>query len=557
MKRNPPVNPFDSNRYIGTVFEIGPNSAHVMLTESSVDAVEVGAFVVVDCGQLALFGRLNNVELPTQATPPGADDPPSYATAVIELLTTIGLDGEGALRGIERFPHLGSRVYQAPPKLVGWLFECNQVRETGESEYQPVLLNLMSLKDGTHVGLAPERVFGRHCAVVGATGVGKSWTLARLMEECAHYAAKMILFDSTGEFYTLNAGVRHVHIGTDPTGMETSDEVSMPYNALTESDLFALFKPSGPTQGPKLRAAMKSLKLARVPNLATGGVVLKAGKLKFPFEKAYAARAKEIEDPRALFDITKLPAQIDAECVFPTGGFSSNPDPTRWGAPNEIERSNCVSLITRIEDMLYAPELACVFQPGEMRVIFDEIGSFLTDDAIRILRISLKHLPFAHDAREVVANAVGRHLMELARKAKLGGRPLVVVLDEAHHFLNENLAQEDIGIPLDAFELIAKEGRKHWLNFCIATQRPRDIPEGILSQIGTFIVHRLNNEKDRAAVENASASADHTVLEFIPGLSEGQAVVIGADLPLPLAIQINKPTQEPDSRGPNYQKLWR
>ena len=89
----------------------------------------------------------------------------------------------------------------------------------------------------------------------------------------------------------------------------------MPYQSLTEADLFALFKPSGPTQLVKLRAAVKSLKLARVPQLATRGVVLKAGVLKFPFEAACVARAGELEDPRAHFDISKLPAQIDAECV--------------------------------------------------------------------------------------------------------------------------------------------------------------------------------------------------------------------------------------------------
>jgi len=243
--------------------------------------------------------------------------------------------------------------------------------------------------------------------------------------------------------------------------------------------------------------------------------------------------------------------------VFPTGGFSSNPDPNRWGAPNEIERAACVSLITRIEDMLHAPELACVFQPGKTQTVFKEIEAFLNDDAIRVLRISLKYLPFAHNAREIVANAVGRHVLDLARKARFASRPLVLVLDEAHHFLNRNVADENTINPMDSFELIAKEGRKMALSFCIATQRPRDIPEGILSQIGTFVVHRLNNEHDRSAVENASADADRTVMAFIPGLSEGQGVIIGADLPLPLVVQVNKPDQQPDSRGPNYQKNWR
>ncbi len=367
----------------------------------------------------------------------------------------------------------------------------------------------------------------------------------------------MILLDPTGEYYRLSSSVHHVHVGSESSGPEASDEVSIPYRALTEADLFALFRPSGPTQAPKLRAAIKSLKMANDSRLATGGVIFKAGKLKAPYEALYAERAREIEDPRANFDISKLPAQIDAECVISSGGFASSPDSSHWGAPNELERSNCTSLITRIEEMLRAPELGCLFQPGQTRSIFDVIEAFIEEDAARVLRISLKDLPGSHQAHEIIANAIGRHMLELARAGRFKNRPLVMLLDEAHRFLNRSLGEEDSRYQMDSFELIAKEGRKLALNFCIATQRPRDIPEGILSQIGTFIVHRLNNQMDRNAVESASSEADHLAMAFVPGLREGQAIIMGADLPIPLAVQINQPEQQPDSRGPDYQNQWR
>jgi uncharacterized protein len=555
MRKAAPINPFDSSRCLGTIFEVGPTQARATFSDSASNSAEVGGFVVIKCGEFVLFGRINSMRSARVAN--GAESaPPSDANQVgeIELLTTMAIDGHSANRGIARFPHTGSEVYLAPSELLSWLFECSQIHDLA---VEPVMLNLTSLPDGTEIRLTPERLFGRHCAVLGATGAGKSWTFARLIEEAGRYSSKMILFDATGEFHTLSAGVRHIHIGTEPEQLETSREVAVPYQTLTESDLFALFKPSGPTQAPKLRAAIKSLKLAKVPQLATRGVVLKAGKLKAPFETAYAARAREIEDPRANFDISNLPAQIDAECVFPSGGFSSNPDPSRWGAPNEIERSNCVTLITRIEDMLQAPELACIFQPGEQRGVFDEVESFIADDSERVLHISLRHLPFAHDAREIVVNALGRHLLGLARTGKFRGRPLLLLLDEAHHFLNKTLGDENTRYPLESFELIAKEGRKLSLNIAIATQRPRDIPEGILSQMGTLIIHRLNNDRDREVVERASSEADRSAMAFVPGLGDGQAVIIGVDFPIPLAVQITPPTQMPDSRGPDYQTQWR
>jgi hypothetical protein len=94
------------------------------------------------------------------------------------------------------------------------------------------------------------------------------------------------------------------------------------------------------------------------------------------------------------------------------------------------------------------------------------------------------------------------------------------------------------------------------LTICIATQRPRDIPEDVLSQMGTLIVHRLTNDRDREVVERASGEIDRTAAAFLPTLAPGQAVIIGVDFPIPLTIQICKPQHEPDSRGPNYQTCW-
>jgi hypothetical protein len=156
-------------------------------------------------------------------------------------------------------------------KVVKWIGEsAGQDR----AEKRAVVLELAYLPsaEDTTVSLTPERLFGRHCAVLGATGGGKSWTVARLIEQAARFNAKVLLFDATGEFHTAQNRVLHAHIGHDPAPPVFSKEIAVPYNELTEADLFALFKPSGQTQAPKLRSAMKSLKLAKlVPTLATNG----------------------------------------------------------------------------------------------------------------------------------------------------------------------------------------------------------------------------------------------------------------------------------------------
>lgn len=96
--------------------------------------------------------------------------------------------------------------------------------------------------------------------------------------------------------------------------------------------------------------------------------------------------------------------------------------------------------------------------------------------------------------------------------------PLVVLLDEAHQFLDKSVGDEFSRTDLDALGLIAKEGRKYSLTCVLATQRPRDIPEDVLSQMGMFIVYRLINERDRNVVEKACGDLDSSAAKFLPTL---------------------------------------
>jgi DNA helicase HerA-like ATPase len=242
--------------------------------------------------------------------------------------------------------------------------------------------------------------------------------------------------------------------------------------------------------------------------------------------------------------------------VWPHGGAQGS-DTKLWGNQDQKELSYCIPLLTRIEQMLTSSELACIFRPESKASVRAELDSFLKGPDAKVIRISLRHLAFEYNVREIAVNAIGRHLLDLGRSGNFREKPVVVFLDEAHQFLNKQLGDENSRYPLDSFELIAKEGRKFSLNVCISTQRPRDIPEGVLSQMGTLIVHRLTNDKDREIVERASGEIDQSAAAFLPTLAPGQAIVIGVDLPMPLTVQVTEPGQKPDSRGPDYQSFWR
>lgn len=403
--------------------------------------------------------------------------------------------------------------------------------------------------------IPPEILFGRHAAVLGTTGGGKSWSLARIMEEVARMRSKVILLDAVGEFHKLMEGVYHVSIGSAPHPLGNAKEVAVPYHHLRESDMWAIFKPSGPSQGPKLRAAMKSLKLARLsPELAPEGNIIKVFKGKQRYEEEYLHFAAELENPYALFDIDKLPSQIQHECVDMQ---RSALEPLFWGGVNNVDLSYCVPLMNRVHDIIESPNLTCIFHPGNLPSIFTEMAEFLNSPHERIMCISLKYLPFEHNAREIVANALGRHLLELARQDYFRTFPLLVVVDEAHQFLQSTIRMEGEEFTLDSFALIAKEGRKFGLTTILSTQRPRDIPEGVLSQMGTFLVHRTINGRDLEVIEKACGELDPETARMIPLLESGQGLLIGVGIGKPRVIRITAPEQRPDSKGADYQQYWR
>jgi uncharacterized protein len=264
-----------------------------------------------------------------------------------------------------------------------------------------------------------------------------------------------------------------------------------------------------------------------------------------------------VEDPRTPFDVSSLAKQLMAECVYPDGGTLNKPDPKSWGALNPSDQTFCLPLAARIHAIVSSAAFHPVFG-GDASTSFGEcFAGFLSAPNMRVMRVCLGGVSYEYRAREFIVNAIGRAVLNEARSGRFRLRPLLVILDEAHNFLGRSIGFEDAKVNLDAFELIAREGRKYGLNICLATQRPRDLTEGVLSQIGTLIVHRLTNDRDREIVERACGEVDRSASAFLASLRSGEAAIIGVDFPIPLTVQIHKPATPPASDGPDYQSAWR
>ncbi|MAY73893.1 MAG: cell division protein FtsK [Phycisphaerae bacterium] len=523
---------------------------------------EVGEFVLIEGQTSLLLGRIVEVRLPDRdrrsINPSQSRFTELDAIGLIQLLGTVAMDSVQVTAGVACYPRLGDRVYSAPHEFLSELPRLMETR--GESVTVQLALGSIDSAFESIVYVKPEKLFGRHCAILGATGGGKSWTTARVIEECLKHKSKMILLDATGEYrgFTGDA-VTHCHLGQPSEKADGSTQASLPPMCFNESDFIALFEPSGKVQGPKLRSAIRSLRLATLkPALATNGVIRKIDQSKVSVVAAEqeVGIAEKLEDPSQPFDVTKLTAQIEQECVYPEGfgATRGTKDPNKWGGESG-EFSYCLTLVSRISGVLTSASLECTFKHVE-HPITEAIKQFLAAENKKLLRICLSGVSSEYKAREIVANAVGRHLLGLARGGAMKERPVVVFVDEAHSFLGRHIGGDDTIARLDAFELIAKEGRKYGLNICLATQRPRDITEGVLSQMGTLVVHRLTNDKDREVVERACGEIDRSAASFLPSLKPGEAAIVGADFPIPLTIQIATPDAEPKSDGPRYQKHW-
>lgn len=522
---------------------------------------EVGELVLIEGQQAVLLGRIAEVTLPDRDRSEISQDFSGMrhidAIGFIRLLGSVHPHTLKVTAGVSSYPRLGDRVYSAPGEFISHIPLLTSSGVDGGVPKVSLDLGHVAGDNGFPISVTPEKIFGRHCAILGSTGGGKSWTTSKLIQECRKFSSKIVLIDATSEYRSLDGGdVSHYHLGNPIHQNAESREVSIPPTSFTESDFIALFQPSGKTQGPKLREAIKSLRLvALAPDLFPNGIVPKVNKPKQTYREAMRreGNASLVGKPNQPFDPQYLVRQIVQECCYPDAGMDRM---DRWGgASNEL--SYCSSLMTRIMGVMGSESLGCVFSPKENTPnLVDSLDQFFKSDT-KLFRICLSSVGYEFNAREVIANALGRILLQRARAEAFRERPLLVILDEAHNFLGKTLGNDDDLQNLDAFELIAKEGRKYGLNICLATQRPRDITEGVLSQMGTLLVHRLTNDRDRDVVERACGEIDRSAAAFLPNLKQGELAMVGVDFPIPVTIQIGQPSQPPISDGPSFQDFWR
>lgn len=561
---------FDNNYFLGYINEVTAQyvkihfpSSHLLgqFTHNGTNfaGASVGNFVVIEGEEYGFLARIIELILPDSERKEISEkaiqqnSTTFHPSGRAELLLVFSLyEPNKADKTISKYPNIGAKVYACSDELIAqYVKDFGKKNEKAEENVYAEIGKLTSNDAVCNISL--NSLFGRHCAIVGTTGGGKSWTVAKLIESVKQNSnSKIILIDATGEYENL-AG-ESCKLGIDSF---------FPYQKLTIPDLFFLLRPTGQSQRPILLEAIRSLKVIRIdhsqpqPKYKDINNFVKSGASKQDYYSFYNQHIKEIEDNKCGFNINFLTTQIKNECVYPSG---YNNNTAIWGGEDAKTYDYQTSLISRISDLLNNDVFNSLFgfnniNPNSVSIT-DKIEQFIKSSN-PLLRIGFDEIPSMFSAKEIVANAIASFLLNLARKdKKFSEVPIILFVDEAHQFLNKTIKDEYFeSQTLDAFDLIAKECRKYGLFLCLATQMPRDIPIGTLSQIGTFIVHRLINDQDKKSIENASSSANKNVLSFLPILGEGEAILIGVDFPMPLMIKIGEPNKPPKSNTPKLKKL--
>ncbi len=128
--------------------------------------------------------------------------------------------------------------------------------------------------------------------------------------------------------------------------------------------------------------------------------------------------------------------------------------------------------------------------------------------------------------------------------------PVFIIIEEAHRFASKEARSYKV------LRTILSEGRKFGVGVCLISQRPAKIDADILSQCMTQIVMRIVNPADQEYIRKSVESIGKDMIEELPGLTKGQALVSGVALNAPVLIRVRERLTSHGGISKNAPKEW-
>ncbi|MCK4823584.1 ATP-binding protein [bacterium] len=413
--------------------------------------------------------------------------------------------------------------------------------EAGEGEHS-LELGKYVIDESAKAYLDGNKFFQRHAAILGSTGSGKSWAVASILERAKKLpTSNLIVFDLHGEYSKLSYA-RHLRIpGPDELGTASNELLYLPYWLLNAEEMQAMFidrsEFSAHNQVMAFQDAVVVQKKSTLQKLRKKDV-LNAFTLDSPIPFSLDEVIKNLKDMNE--EMTQGARGLKQGQFF--GQFSR--------------------LLTRLNSKLSDKRYGFLFNAPESEHDYDAMARTATKlmdyatNGAQVKVIDFSEVPA--DILPVIVGLVARIIYQIQFWTNHNKRrPLAFICDEAHLYLPKKEGKNPVELrAIESFEKIAKEGRKYGVALVIISQRPSDVSATILSQCNNVIALRLTNGDDRNTVRKLMPESLESLLEVLPIMDIGEALVVGDAVLLPSRIKINAPDEKPLSATIDFWSEW-
>jgi DNA helicase HerA-like ATPase len=512
-----------------------------------------------------------------------------------------------------------------------------------------IAIGTAPLAGDADVRVDPNRLFGRHLAVLGNTGSGKSCTVAQLIRASATAAGenapafRAIVLDLNGEYQTafddLGGSIPIRRFSVQPVDGE-SVQLRVPAWLWNYREWLSFSEASAKSQAPQLRRALHVLRTTDVSGVQPSVVGIVAGRRIVRQYQGGAIETKSNSECLSVLDNVGVVcaavaasgnAALNSATVALQQGVTAVLQTRRgsgqylWAfGARLLDHAECVMLLPLFDaviDLLGVPEVfgdgstidrPIPFDPNGLvdllpllaadsgpevvgwvapmveririaladhRLLalsgwvpderFDDwIRSILSDEhrsQITVIDLSLVPSGVLHLVSAVFARIL-LEILERHRRQQNGEHvPVILVVEEAHSLIRRHVGSidEDQAVPTarlcrEAFERIAREGRKFGLSLVVSSQRPSELSETVLSQCNTFLIHRLVNDHDQALVRRLIPDSLGGMTDELPALPSQTALLVGwaADVPTLVRIDDLAKPYRPRSADPDFAAAW-
>ena len=181
--------------------------------------------------------------------------------------------------------------------------------------------------------------------------------------------------------------------------------------------------------------------------------------------------------------------------------------------------------------------IAYVSRLKKFKVFGDRTTSI--NDIVKPFNVSVIDLSGLNDAsQDYIVSRVLEGIMNLRTSGDFRW-PVFVFIEEAHKFIpNKSSGKRTLSAPI--INSIAAEGRKFGVFLTLITQRPSKVDSDSLSQCNSQIILKITNPKDQSAVQEASERLGSDLMNDLPGLNVGEAIIMGELTRVPIMVRIRE-----------------